>query len=159
MITENKRYKNINYYTKKVSQYLLLIEKGDLSNEEKEIVLKKLKNINEKLKSIKKAEELNIQEIKRKEKILKDEKLLNQFKSYLTNKNIYLNFKKENIPIPKEFEYVYNCFEFVNDKFKLTIEEDIDNKKIKDITDDFNLFIKKYNEKKDNYTLFNIFIN
>lgn len=157
MIQENKKYKNLQYYIKKINNYLLLIDNEELNDDEKELLLNKMKKINEKLEFIKKAEELNIQEIKRKEKKINDERLLNQYKAYLTNKNIYLNFKEKSENIPNEFKHLYNCFIFVETKFQLSKENDIDNKKITDITDDFYLFINTYNKNEYNNPLFNIF--
>lgn len=162
MISEHKKYKDIKYYTNKINQYILLIEREELTNEEKEIILSKLKKINEKMEFIKKAEELNIEEIKKKEKRINEERLLNQFKAYLTNKNIYLNFKENKKNISKEFEYVYECFEEVNKNYSLKKidEKNIDKVLLKDITNDFYFFIKYFNNNFNNNSnfLFNIFL-
>ena len=88
--------KDLNYYTKKINNYITLINSGEeLSDKEKEIIEKKLIKLVSKLELIKKSEELNIENINNKQKKILKENLFNQYKAYLTNKNIYLSNKIE----------------------------------------------------------------
>ena len=66
--------KDLNYYTKKINNYITLINSGEeLSDKEKEIIEKKLIKLVSKLELIKKSEELNIENINNKQKkILKE---------------------------------------------------------------------------------------
>lgn len=158
MIPENKKYKTLKDYTKKINNYLLLINNEELNKDEKELLKKKINKTIEKLEFIKKAEKLNIEEIKKKEKLIKEERLLNQFKAYLTNKNIYLEFKKNN-NFPSDFKDVYECFDVVDKEYQLKKEDKIEEKKINDIKEDFYFFIKIFNKKNHINSLFNIFNN
>ena len=106
--------KDLNYYNKKINNYLTLINSDEqLTDKEKEIIEKKLSNLLGKLEMIKKSEVMNIENINNKQKQILKERLFNQYKAYLTNKNIYLSNKcKEN----KDFKYLNECFDFINSK-------------------------------------------
>ena len=63
--------KDLNYYTKKINNYITLINSGEeLSDKEKEIIEKKLIKLVSKLELIKKSEELNIENINNKTNVV-----------------------------------------------------------------------------------------
>ena len=66
--------KDLNYYNKKINNYLTLINSDEqLTDKEKEIIEKKLSNLLGKLEMIKKSEVMNIENINNKQKqILKE---------------------------------------------------------------------------------------
>lgn len=161
MITNTiKKRKDVNYYSNKINNYLKLLN-IELTKEEKEMVLKKLKSLEEKLNSMRDAEKLNIETIKKNEENILKDKTFNQYKSYLVNKNLYLDLKDKEIP--DTFKFMYECYEYVNSKIKLTktlskeIEKiTIDNMKV---IDDFNLFIEYFNNHHNKETFFDFFLN
>lgn len=158
-----KKHKDFDYYNKKLSNYLKLINSNiELNDEEKEMIKNKLKKLDERMNSILKAEKLNIDTInKNKEKILK-EKQFNQYKSYLTNMNIYFDIKENNKEVPEAFTFIYEVFCFVDKMFKLNklpisrIEKiTIDDFKV---SDDFIAFIEYYNKHHNGPSLFDYFL-
>ncbi len=153
--------KDINYYSNKIDKYITLINTVELTDNEKELIKKKLNNINKKLESIKRSEELNIKTINNVQDHINKDKLLIQYRSYLTNKNLYLKLKKEN-NIPNTFKYLYECYEYVNKQIPLHESsfkyiEDINKDNI-DISKDFNIFIQYFNDHYTNETLFDQFL-
>ena len=150
--------KDLNYYNKKINNYLTLINSDEpLTDEEKEIIEKKLSNIIGKLEMIKKSEELNIENINNKQKKLLKEKQFNQYKAYLTNKNIYLsNQNRDN----KDFKYLCECYDFVNSKNQLSKTNNIDKITIDNVNieSSFYDFIDYFNKHHKEDTIFDIFL-
>ena len=150
--------KDLNYYTKKINNYITLINSGEeLSDKEKEIIEKKLIKLVSKLELIKKSEELNIENINNKQKKLLKENQLNQYKAYLTNKNIYLSNKIED---NKDFNYLCECYDFVSKKYLLTKTDNIDKLTIENVNIEpaFYDFIDYFNEHHKESTIFDIFL-
>ena len=150
--------KDLNYYTKKINNYLTLINSDEqLTDKEKEIIEKKLSNLLGKLEMIKKSEVMNIENINNKQKQILKERLFNQYKAYLTNKNIYLSNKcKEN----KDFKYLNECFDFINSKKPLNKTDNIDKLTINEfiIEPEFYEFIDYFNNHHRENTIFDIFL-
>lgn len=150
--------KDLNYYTKKINNYITLINSGEeLIDKEKEIIEKKLIKLVNKLELIKKSEELNIENINNKQKKLLKENLFNQYKAYLTNKNIYLS---NNIEDNKDFNYLCECYDYVNKKYLLTKTNNIDKLTIDNVNIEpaFYDFIDYFNKHHKESTIFDIFL-
>lgn len=150
--------KDLNYYNKKINNYLTLINSDEpLTDEEKEIIKKKLLKIIGKLEMIKKSEEMNIENINDKQKKLLKEKQFNQYKAYLTNKNIYLsNQNRDN----KDFKYLCECYDFVNSKNPLSKTNNIDKITIDNVNieSSFYDFIDYFNKHHKEDTIFDFFL-
>lgn len=154
-IATGKKKQNKDYFIKKSEKYLKYLQ-CELTEDEKKFVMNKLKYCYDNLESLKKAEELSIEHINKSFISINKEQLENQYKAYIANKNVYFKLKSQEIP--ENFRFVYECYEYVNEKFKLTNDSN-DKLDINNIPNDFILFIEYFNKNCPNTkeTMFKVF--
>jgi len=171
--TSNKNNKELLNLNDQIINYNKLINeilnKKEINEEDKE----KLKEYKHQLELIIKILNSEKENYIKQNIIYEEEKFKNNYLSFLTNLNQYFLFKEKKI-IPESFTYIYSIYDNMFDNHKLlnhnfikeindfNIKEFKEKENYNDLLEEYNIFIKLYNDNYDNnknkIDLFNHFI-
>ena len=155
-------------YIKKINNLIELLNDDNTTKEEKDYIMKELKKIENKIRSLKQSEEDFLKQTLKEEEELNKNKLIERYKIYIENKKLYYKIINEHIEIPELFKYLYDIYNNMNynenDIIKLS-NQTINNIKYDNITlqdkEELNKFIELFNKNYDkcNTDIFDIFLN
>lgn len=161
-----KTNKNLEYYLEKINDYIAHLESNLLTDSELEYVNKKITKYKKEIESIKITESHKIESIIKQSELNNKSNVLNQYNTYLTNKQIYLYLLNKhsinldnknndeilliivnnaNIPIP--FKYISYIFSLMKYNKNEVIESVVDYNNIN--FDELNKFINYFNDELD----------